>query len=150
MPVLNTQISKISSPRHLVTLHGSHCHHICMNYYKSLWTKASAKCPKCKCKIQSSQKPCKRANKHMNQLTISKCHICIQGVQFVSQCQLVLWVAFITYPCVRACLRCAPVLKQIALSTPDSLSPSKSNEDFHKRCMLNFRVKTLFRFTKWT
>ena len=34
------------------TLHGSH-HHQCinvhMNYCKLLWTKASAKCPKCKC-----------------------------------------------------------------------------------------------------
>ena len=34
------------------TLHGSHCHqcmNVFMNYCKSLWTKVSAKCPKCKC-----------------------------------------------------------------------------------------------------
>ena len=28
--------------------------HECMNYCKSLWTKVSAKCPKCKCKIYSN------------------------------------------------------------------------------------------------
>ena len=35
------------------TLHGSHrheCMNVCMNYCKSLWTRASAKCPKCECK----------------------------------------------------------------------------------------------------
>ena len=34
-------------------LHGSHrhqCMNVCINYCKSLWTKASAKCPTCKCK----------------------------------------------------------------------------------------------------
>ena len=54
-PGLHVEVSlgKILNPKTapdvlVGTLHGSHGHQ-CMNYCQSLWTKASAKCPKCKC-----------------------------------------------------------------------------------------------------
>ena len=59
--VLGQDTEPHTAPDVLVcSLHGSY-HHQCMNvrmnYCKSLWTKASAKCPQCKCRRVCLQQP---------------------------------------------------------------------------------------------